>query len=259
MYNFAPCIGGEMAKETAEQRIYRKVEEKVVKAIRGYGMVNDGDRILIGLSGGKDSIALVDLLGRRAKIHRPKFEVVVAHIIMTNIPYHADTDYLRSCAEEHGLPFVIRETSFDASTDQRKSPCFLCSWTRRKALFDIAKAEGCNKIALGHHQDDILQTLLMNITHQGAFGTMPPRLKMDKFDMEIIRPLCLVPEKDLIAIASWKEYRKLFKNCPYESGSSRSDMKDVLHQLERINPEARFSLWNSMTNIQKDYLPIKIK
>ena len=246
-----------MAKLTAEELLFRKIEEKVKRAIFEYSLIANGDRILIGLSGGKDSLALVDLLGRRSKIYNPHFEVVVAHVVMTNIPYCSDAEYLKSCADEHGLPFIIHETSFDASTDTRKSPCFLCSWTRRKALFDIAKKHNCNKIALGHHQDDIIETLLMNITHQGAFGTMPPRLKMDKFDMEIIRPMCLVEEKELVRIAEWKGYRKQIKNFPYESGSSSSDMKEVLARLEAINPEARYSIWNSMSNVQQDYLPQK--
>ena len=128
-----------MAKLTAEELLFRKIEEKVKRAIFEYSLIANGDRILIGLSGGKDSLALVDLLGRRSKIYNPRFEVVVAHVVMTNIPYCSDAEYLKSCADEHGLPFIIHETSFDASTDTRKSPCFLCSWTRRKALFDIAK------------------------------------------------------------------------------------------------------------------------
>ena len=230
-----------MAKLTEDERLFRKIEDKIKRAIFDYGLINDGDRILVGLSGGKDSLALVDLLGRRSKIYCPRFEVVVAHIVMTNIPYCSDREYLRSCAEEHDLPFIVHETSFDPSTDTRKSPCFLCSWTRRKALFEI------------------LETLLMNLTHQGAFGTMPPRLRMDKFDMEIIRPMCLVEERELIQVAAWKGYRKQLKNCPYESGSSRSDMKELLRSLEAINPEARYSLWGSMTNIQEDYLPRKIR
>lgn len=248
-----------MAKLTDDERLFRKVEDKVKKAIFDYGLINDGDRILVGLSGGKDSLALVDLLGRRSKIFSPRFEVVVAHVIMSNIPYSSDLEYLKSMADEYGLPFIVHETSFDPSTDKRKSPCFLCSWTRRKALFEIAKANHCNKIALGHHQDDILETLLMNLTHQGAFGTMPPRLRMDKFDMEIIRPMCLVEERELLKLSAFRCYRKQLKNCPYESGSSRSDIKELLKRMEEINPEARYSLWGSMTNIQSDYLPRKTR
>ncbi len=248
-----------MPKLTEDESLFRKLEEKVKKAIFDYGLIDDGDRILVGLSGGKDSLALVDLLGRRSRIYRPRFEVVVAHVVMGNIPYRSDLEYLRARAEEHGLPFIVHETSFDPSTDTRKSPCFLCSWTRRKALFEIAKEHRCNKIALGHHQDDILVTLLMNLVHQGAFGTMPPRLRMDKFDMEIIRPMCLVEERELIRVAAWKGYRKQLKDCPYESGSSRSDVKGLLESLEAINPEARYSLWGSMTNVQEDYLPRKIR
>ena len=129
---------------------------------------------------------------------------------------------------------------------------------RRKALFTVAKEHGCNKIALGHHMDDILETLLMNITYQGAFSTMPPRLVMKKFDMTIIRPMCLVHEADLIELAALRHYQKQVKNCPYESQSSRSDMKGVLRQLEAMNPEARYSLWGSMTNVQEELLPDKI-
>ena len=255
---FVPLFGN-MAKRTEEERLFLKVEEKIRKAIREYQLIAEGDKILIGLSGGKDSLALVEFLGRRSRIFQPRFSLVVAHIVMTNIPYHSDTDYLRQMAAQYDIPFVLHETSFDASTDKRKSPCFLCSWMRRKALFEIAKAHGCNKIALGHHQDDILETLLMNLTHQGAFGTMPPKLKMSKFEMEIIRPLCLVSEKELTAVAAWRSYRKQIKNCPYETVSSRSDMKELLRRMEEINPEARYSLWCSMTNIQTDYLPQKNK
>ena len=246
-----------MGKQTEEERLWRKVDDKVRRAIREYGLIDDGDKILIGLSGGKDSLALMELLGRRSRIFRPKFELLAVHVVMRNIPYASDVDYLRQLAEGQGIPLVIQETSFDASTDTRKSPCFLCSWTRRKALFEIAKANGCNKIALGHHQDDILETLLMNLTHQGAFGTMPPKLTMNKFAMEIIRPLCLVSEKDLAALAAQRGYKRQLKNCPYESGSSRKEMKEILARLEAINPDARHSLWSSMTHIQPDYLPKK--
>lgn len=240
-----------------ESLLLRRLERRFLKGVVEYGLIADGDRILIGLSGGKDSLALVELLARRMKIFKPKFSVVAAHVVMRNIPYQSDVDYLQSYVESWGIPFVLYETEFDASTDTRKSPCFLCSWNRRKALFTVAKEQGCSKIALGHHMDDMLETLLMNITFQGAFGTMPPKLVMRKFDMTIIRPMCLVHESDLQELAQLRGFRKQLKNCPYEHESHRSEMKGVLKQLERMNPEARYSLWGSMSNVQSELLPVK--
>jgi len=232
---------------------------QVGKAIGEYQLIHAGDRILLGLSGGKDSLALVEFLGERMKIFKPKFSVYAVHISIENIQYNVDLQYLKNYCETFNIPFYHETTSFDSSTDKRKTPCFLCSWTRRKVLFETAKKLGCNKIALGHHQDDILETLLMNITYQGAFSTMPPRLAMNKFDMTIIRPMCLVHEADLLELAQIRGYRKQVKNCPYESQSSRSDMKGILRQLEKMNPEARYSLWGSMTNVQEELLPKEVE
>lgn len=240
-----------------EEKLIHTINRRFNKGVVEYGLIDEGDKILVGLSGGKDSLALLELLAKRSRIYKPRFSVIAAHVVMSNIAYESDTDYLRTFSEGLGVPFVSYETSFDPSTDTRKSPCFLCSWNRRKALFTIAKEQGCNKIALGHHQDDILETLLMNMTFQGAFSTMPPRLVMRKFDMTIIRPLCLVHEAELSELARIREYHKQLKNCPYEKDSHRTNMKEVLRTLERMNPEARYSLWNSMTNIQEDLLPRK--
>ena len=249
----------DMAKFTEEDKLMRRIGQRFNKGVVKYRLIDDDDKILVGLSGGKDSLALLELLAKRSRILKPKFSVVAVHVSMSNIPYQADLEYLRAYAEGLGVPFIHYETSFDPSTDTRKSPCFLCSWNRRKALFTVAKEQGCNKIALGHHMDDILETLLMNITFQGAFGTMPPRLVMNKFDMTIIRPMCLVHESDLEELALVRGFRKQIKNCPYETQSNRTDMKGVLKQLEALNPEARYSLWGSMTNVQEELLPDKIK
>lgn len=244
-----------MAQYSAEEKLIRLIDRRFNKGVVQYKLIEEGDKILIGLSGGKDSLALVELLGKRSLIFKPRFSVVAVHVVMTNIPYQTDLDYLKKQTEAYNIPFLVYETSFDASTDTRKSPCFLCSWNRRKALFAVAKEQGCNKIALGHHMDDILETLLMNMTYQGAFGTMPPKLVMRKFDMTIIRPMCLVHEADLVALAAIREYKKQKKNCPYETHSSRNTMKDILRQLEAMNPEARYSIWGSMNNIQTELLP----
>lgn len=248
-----------MAIPTPESRAIRRVQERFRKAMVDYRLIDDGDRILVGLSGGKDSLALLELLAQRARILKPRFSVVAAHVVMRNIPYQSDIAYLRSYAEDLGVSFVCVEAGFDAQTDTRKSPCFLCSWNRRKALFTVAREQGCNKLALGHHMDDVLQTLLMNLTFQGSFSAMPPLLRMKKFDMTLIRPLCLVAEADLQTMAAVRQYPPQTKQCPYETDSHRSDIKRILAELERLNPEARYSLWASMTHVQPDQLPEKVE
>ncbi|NCC98958.1 MAG: tRNA 2-thiocytidine biosynthesis protein TtcA [Bacteroidia bacterium] len=242
---------------TDTQKLLFHLNAKFGKAMKTYGLVNDGDKILIGISGGKDSLAMVELFAKRMQIFKPKFSVEAVHVSVSNIPYQADIEYLKQYCESFNVPFHHVTTEFDASTDTRKSPCFLCSWNRRKMLFEIAQKYNCNKIALGHHQDDILQTLLMNITFQGAFSTMPPLLKMNKMDINIIRPLCLIKESDLQKMADIRGFKKQIKNCPYEQDSHRSDIKRILQELETMNPDARHSLWGAMSNIQNEYLPQK--
>ena len=244
-----------MAQRTEEQLLMHRLRHKFHKTAAEYGLIAEGDRILIAVSGGKDSLALLELMAARARVLKPRFTVVAAHVVMTNIPYQSDAQYLTDFACNLGVEMHVVEASFDATGDTRKSPCFLCSWNRRKALFETAKALGCNKIALGHHQDDVLVTLLMNMTFQGAFSTMPPALKMDKFDMTIIRPLCRIEERDITRLAELHEYRKQEKHCPHEHTSNRSRMAQVLATLEELNPEARYNLWGSMTNVQAGLLP----
>lgn len=248
-----------MAQTTKEEKLMHRIERRFSRGMVEYGLIEEGDRILIALSGGKDSLALTELLARRARIFKPRISVVAVHVVMKNIPYQSDVEYLRSFCSSVGIELQLYEIEFDASTDNRKSPCFLCSWNRRKALFTAAKELGCNKIALGHHMDDILETLLMNITFQGAFSTMPPKLVMKKFDMTIIRPMCLVHEADLTELAICHAYRKQVKKCPHEHESHRTSMKGILQQLEAMNPEARYSLWSSMANVQEELLPCRLK
>lgn len=236
-----------------------KLHRKFRKAVELYGLIEEGDKILIGLSGGKDSLALVEFLGEKQKIFHPRFSLAAAHITMKNIPYQADLEYLRNYVESFGIEFIHAETFFDLSTDHRKSPCFLCSWNRRKALFSIAKEHNCNKIALGHHQDDMLETMLMNLTFQGSFSTMPPLLKMNKFDLTIIRPMALLAENEIFKLDAIRNFPKQKKNCPYEKDSNRSDMKKILEKLEMINSNARHSMWGALTNVQTEYLPKEIE
>ena len=226
-----------MAQRTEEEQLMHRLRHKFHKTAAEYELIAEGDRILVAVSGGKDSLALLELMAARVHVLKPRFSIVAAHVVMTNIPYQSDTEYLTTFARNLGVEMHIVETSFDATGDTRKSPCFLCSWNRRKALI----------------------TLLMNMTFQGAFSTMPPALKMNKFDMTIIRPLCRIEERDIERLAELHEYHKQKKNCPHEHTSNRSRMAEVLATLDRLNPEARYNLWGCMTNVQTDLLPPKIE
>lgn len=234
-------------EEILQHRLWRHFNQGLTQ----YELLAESDRILIGLSGGKDSLALLDFMARRAAIYKPHIELEALHVRMKNIPYETDTSYIEEFTASRGVHLTIKETSFDPSTDHRKSPCFLCSWNRRKMLFETAKELKCNKIALGHHQDDILHTALLNLTFQGQFSTMPARLRMKKFPLTIIRPLCKVAEADLAQWASLQNYQKQVKSCPYETDSHRSSVRHLFEQIEAMAPEARYSWWNALEQEHK--------
>ncbi len=231
-----------------EQQLERRIWHHFNKGITQYDLLNDGDHILLGLSGGKDSLALLEFMAKRAQIYKPNIRLTALHVRMSNIAYESDTSYLEEFAAKNNVSLIVRETSFDLSTDSRKNPCFLCSWNRRKMLFTVAQKIGCNKIALGHHQDDILHTMLLNLSFQGQFSTMPAKLRMRKFPITIIRPLCMIQETDLITWAKLKSYQKQTKLCPYEKDSHRTSMKLIFEQIERLSPDVRHSMWNALEN-----------
>ena len=237
------------------RRLEHRLKERFVKAMATYHLIEDDDRILVGLSGGKDSLLLTELLANRAKIDHPRFSVEALHVRMENIQYETDTSYLQQFCDEQGVKLHLRTTRFEIGEEtvndardarRQKQPCFLCSWMRRKEMFNLAQELGCNKIALGHHQDDMLHTALMNLTFQGRFDTMPARLKMHKMPLTMIRPLCLIEEADIKAYAEIKGYQKQKKICPYETNSHRTDIKRLYDEIEQINPEARYSIWRAL-------------
>lgn len=227
-----------------EERIQRQFN----KACVDYHLLEDGDRILLALSGGKDSLELCRLMARRARIFRPKIEVEAAHVVMDNIPYETDRSYLQRFCDDLGIKLHLLHSRFDESTDPRKTKCFLCAWNRRKTLFQFACANGFNKVALGHHQDDILTTWLMNVTFEGNTGTMQPKLQMEHYNLQIIRPLCLVQEAWIKEVALQEGFEKQKTPCPYEEVTRRSDINKVFHQLETLNPEARYSMWKAISS-----------
>ena len=245
-------------QDMESRRLERRLKERFVKAMATYHLIEDDDRILVGLSGGKDSLLLTELLAKRSLIQHPRFTVEALHVRMENIHYETDTSYLQGFCDDLGIRLHIRTTSFEIGSPadardarRQKQPCFLCSWQRRKQLFNLAQELGCNKIALGHHQDDLIHTALMNLTYQARFATMPARLKMRKMPLTIIRPLCLIPEADIKTYAELQGYQKQQKLCPYETDSHRTDIKQIYEQLEQMNPEARYSIWGALETDNK--------
>ena len=244
----------------------KKIGRLFHRACSEYSLLEDGDRVLVALSGGKDSLMLVRLLGGQSRIFKPRIEVEAVHVVMDNIPYETDRSYIQGFCEEHGVGLTILHSYFDDGSEgsekgsdagslrKRKTKCFLCSWNRRKAIFRHAAEHGFNKVALGHHQDDILVTLMMNMFYQGSIQTMPPMLHMRHYSLSVIRPLCLVPERLIVEEAATLRFRKQTKTCPYEDVTQRTRVKALFDKLEQDNPEVRYSLWGSMKNIYPEML-----
>ena len=231
---------------TLDERLWKQFN----KALGQFQLIDEDDRILVGLSGGKDSLCLLEFLARRSKVHVPRFTVEALHVRMKNIHYESDTSYLQSFCDRLAVPLHIITTSFaavpDGSPSGKKPACFLCSWQRRKQLFNLAQELGCTKIALGHHQDDIIHTALMNLTFQGHFSTMPVKLRMRKMPLTIIRPLCLCQEADIQAYAEQQGYEKQLKQCPFEKATNRTTAQELFAHMETLNPEARYTIWRAL-------------
>lgn len=229
--------------------IGKRIENKFHKAIKQYQLIEDGDYVLVGLSGGKDSLLLTELLAKRSRIFSPRFKVCAVHVRMENISYESDTKYLEEFCSRLNVELHVLTTCFEEKPGQSKQPCFLCSWNRRKQMFRLAQKLGCNKIALGHHQDDIIHTALMNIVFEGSFSSMPVKLKLDKMPITIIRPLALVQEADISEYAAEQHYEKQKKQCPYEHDTRRQQVRNIFNTIEQINPEARYSIWHAMDSL----------
>ena len=234
-----------MKNET--DKLEQRIRERFVKAFVTYHLLEDDDRVLVGLSGGKDSLCLLEMLAKRARISHPRFQVEALHVRMENIDYKTSTEYLERFCNDLNVTLHIRTTSFENNEDMKQKPaCFLCSWNRRKIMFNLAQELGCNKIALGHHQDDLLNTTLMNLFYQGRFDTMPALLRMRKMPIAIIRPLCMVEEADIKRYAELRGYEKQEKVCPFEHDTNRTAMDNLFKKIERLSPDVRHSMWNAL-------------
>jgi tRNA 2-thiocytidine biosynthesis protein TtcA len=236
--------------------VYKAIRRNIGKALHQYDMISNGDRILVGLSGGKDSFTLLWMLEERLK-HIP--------IHYTLYPVHIDLGFngelsksLSDYCNRIGFKLRIEQTDygiFAHSSENRENPCFLCSRLRRKRLFEVADELGCNKLALGHNKDDIIETLFMNICYAGEISSMMPYQPFFKGKFTLIRPLAFVEEDAIRRFADEKGCPEFSNPCPSANASKRQVIKKMLKQLYRNNKKVKGNIFRAMHHVKMDYMP----
>lgn len=229
--------------------------KKIHKLQKQYSFINKGDKILVGVSGGKDSLLLLEIFGELKRKFNYSFEIVPIHIKITDVGYHIDFQSIEKICDYYGFTFIIKEISIEFDPNHKKGACYVCSWHRRKQLFSIARELKCNKIALGHHMDDAVQTLLMNMIYHGSISSMPAKLNMFQGEIELVRPLMFFSEDEIIEYKNLRKYPELIKDCPFGSETNRNTMKELIKSLESIHPGAKKNIFKAMGRIYSSYLP----
>lgn len=251
------------AEESIRKKFHKQLFTPFAKACKTYELMKDGDHIAVCISGGKDSMLMAKLFQEIQRHRKVRFDLT---FLVMDPGYNTENRRLiESNAARLGIPVTIFEsTIFDAVDTIEKSPCYLCARMRRGHLYSKAKELGCNKIALGHHYDDVIETILMGMLHGGQIQTMMPKLHSTNFEgMELIRPLYLIREED---ICKWRDYNELhFLQCAchftetcstcHEDGttsSKRLETKKLIAGLKKNNPYVEGNIFKSVENVNLD-------
>lgn len=238
------------------KKIGHFISRRIGKAIGDYNLIENNDKILIGVSGGKDSLTLLHLLKERQKWAPVKFDLFAAHVRSDfSRTSKAQIKGLENIFKSLDIPYVFKDIK--VINDYRQASCFWCSWNRRKALFEAANSLGCKKVALGHHKDDIIETTLLNLFFQGEFSSMNPRQELFQGQMTIIRPLCYVEEKVTRLYAKERGFSNQVCKCRFADDSKRHYVKNLIKDLEKRCPSIKTNLFKSISRIKHDYLKIK--
>ncbi len=241
-----------------EDTLYRKIKKLVGKAIGDFNLIEEGDRIAIGVSGGKDSYTLLHILEslrRRAPI---KYELVAVNVDAGYPGYR--TSVIEAHLKEHGFNHRMETTNCYQIIEEKRRPgssyCSFCARLRRGVLYTLAEELGCNKIALGHHLDDFIETLLLNQFYVGTLAAMSPRLKADNGKHTVIRPLVYVEEQDIVAFTRQNQFPVVCCACPVCGvvDQKRKRMKKLVRELSQENPYLRRSMIGAIANVHPRHL-----
>ena len=231
----------------------RRLLSYVRRAVDDYQMIEEGDRICVGISGGKDSLALLAGLANLRYFYPKRFELVALTVDMGFDG--VDFSQIEALCQELNVPYHVKKTEiaqiiFDIRKE--KNPCSLCAKMRRGVLHSTAKELGCNKIAFGHHFDDVVETFMLNLFHEGRIGCFQPVTYLSRADITLIRPLIYMPEKDVRYFANRENLPVVKSPCPADGHTEREEMKKLLDTLERQHKGLRHRIFGAIARGEVD-------
>ena len=233
----------------------KALSRAVGRAIHQYDMISDGDRIAIGLSGGKDSLTLMWSLHERLSRIPISYSLIAIYI---DLGFEGDpANTIRDYCKAMGYELHVEHTDYGRqahSEKNRENPCFLCSRLRRKRLFELAYERGCKKLAFGHHKDDIIETLFLNMCYSGEISTMVPFQPFFDGKLTVIRPLALLDEFAINRFAKDHAFPEFQNPCPTSRTSRRHEIKKMLNGLYRTNRKIKGNIFRAMSRVKVDYL-----
>ena len=217
------------------------------QAINDFQMIQDGDKIAIGVSGGKDSLALLYALSGLQKFILEKIDIVA---ITVDLGFgNFETEEIKKLCEKLGIEYHLVKTQIAdilKAKIKEGSFCSLCAKMRKGALNNFAKDLGCNKIAYAHHKDDFVETMILSLFYEGQFFSFPPVKYYEDVDLTVIRPLLYVPEKDIIGFQNKMTLQSIKNPCPFDKNTKREYVKNILRQLKKDNPEIQQKMFNAI-------------
>lgn len=248
-------------ERSINKKFHKEIWSRFTAALNDYNLVEEGDKIAVCISGGKDSMLMAKLFQELKRHNKFPFEVIF--LVMDPGYSPENREIIEKNAKLLNIPITVFESNiFESVLHIEKSPCYLCARMRRGHLYNKAKELGCNKIALGHHYDDVIETVLMGMLYGGQVQTMMPKLHSTNFEgMELIRPMYLIREDD---IKRWRDYNDLHfiqcackftdtcTSCNPDNASKRQEIKNMIREMKKVNPQVESNIFRSVENVNID-------